>query len=197
MSQLNKWMFGGKISKLVVVITSKETGEHVERWQFDVCCFPTSEMCGSNNMFYRLTYSASRRRARARGSQPTRRMPPPGMPSELIIEIARLISHSTETRTPKPPRPQSKRPRKKSRKKSKRFSARSQRQSLSSPCWMETAPSTCWSTQTQTPKCQWNGVTVTPRRSRTPRRSSFAASARTTTAWALWSATGWPIEGWS
>ena len=40
MSQLNKWMTGGKISKLVVVITSKETGEHVERWQFDVS--PTS-----------------------------------------------------------------------------------------------------------------------------------------------------------
>lgn len=36
MSQLNKWMLGGKISTLVVVITSKETGEHVERWQFDV-----------------------------------------------------------------------------------------------------------------------------------------------------------------
>lgn len=36
MSQLNKWMVGGKISKLVVVITSKDTGEHVERWQFDV-----------------------------------------------------------------------------------------------------------------------------------------------------------------
>ncbi|OJJ44416.1 hypothetical protein ASPZODRAFT_144978 [Penicilliopsis zonata CBS 506.65] len=36
MSQLNKWMIGGKISKLVVVITDKETGEHVERWQFDV-----------------------------------------------------------------------------------------------------------------------------------------------------------------
>ncbi|KKA24555.1 Mitotic spindle checkpoint protein (Mad2) [Rasamsonia emersonii CBS 393.64] len=35
MSQLNKWMIGGKISKLVVVITSKETGEHVERWEFN------------------------------------------------------------------------------------------------------------------------------------------------------------------
>lgn len=42
MSQLNRWMVGGKISKLVVVITSKETGEHVERWQFDVGCFPSS-----------------------------------------------------------------------------------------------------------------------------------------------------------
>ncbi|GAB7343408.1 hypothetical protein MBLNU457_1440t2 [Dothideomycetes sp. NU457] len=36
MSQLSKWMLKAKISKLVIVITSKETGEHVERWQFDV-----------------------------------------------------------------------------------------------------------------------------------------------------------------
>lgn len=42
MSQLNKWMVGGKISKLVVVITSKETSEHVERWQFDVDIFSSS-----------------------------------------------------------------------------------------------------------------------------------------------------------
>jgi mitotic spindle assembly checkpoint protein MAD2 len=37
MSQLNKWIQKSKISKLVIVITSKETGEHLERWQFDVC----------------------------------------------------------------------------------------------------------------------------------------------------------------
>lgn len=36
MSQLNRWMQKSKISKLVIVVTSKETGEHVERWQFDV-----------------------------------------------------------------------------------------------------------------------------------------------------------------
>lgn len=36
MSQLSRWMLGGKISKLVVVISSKDTGEHLERWQFDV-----------------------------------------------------------------------------------------------------------------------------------------------------------------
>ncbi|KAI4202522.1 MAG: hypothetical protein LQ350_002465 [Teloschistes chrysophthalmus] len=42
MSQLNKWMGGGKISKLVVVITDKETGDHVERWQFDVQLFNKS-----------------------------------------------------------------------------------------------------------------------------------------------------------
>ncbi|MCJ1486059.1 Mitotic spindle checkpoint component mad2 [Schaereria dolodes] len=42
MSQLNKWMINGKISKLVVVVTDKETGEHVERWQFDVQIFNKS-----------------------------------------------------------------------------------------------------------------------------------------------------------
>ena len=36
MSQLDKWMVRGKISKLVIVITNKDTGERVERWQFDV-----------------------------------------------------------------------------------------------------------------------------------------------------------------
>jgi mitotic spindle assembly checkpoint protein MAD2 len=39
MTQLKEWMYGGKITKLVVVVTSKETGEHVERWQFDVQIF--------------------------------------------------------------------------------------------------------------------------------------------------------------
>ena len=36
MHQLSRWMQKSKISKLVIVVTSKETGEHVERWQFDV-----------------------------------------------------------------------------------------------------------------------------------------------------------------
>lgn len=39
MRQLSAWMQGGKISKLVVVVTDKDTGEHVERWQFDVQIF--------------------------------------------------------------------------------------------------------------------------------------------------------------
>ncbi|KAH8887887.1 mitotic spindle checkpoint component mad2 [Thozetella sp. PMI_491] len=43
MSQLDKWMVGGKISKLVIVITNKDTGEHVERWQFDVQIFKSSK----------------------------------------------------------------------------------------------------------------------------------------------------------
>ncbi|KAI1907877.1 Mitotic spindle checkpoint component mad2 [Ophidiomyces ophidiicola] len=55
MSQLNKWMLGGKISKLVIVITDKETGEHVERWQFDVEIFkssrtkPSQKVTGNEN----------------------------------------------------------------------------------------------------------------------------------------------------
>jgi mitotic spindle assembly checkpoint protein MAD2 len=36
MSQLDRWMVHGKISKLVIVITNKDTGEHVERWEFNV-----------------------------------------------------------------------------------------------------------------------------------------------------------------
>jgi mitotic spindle assembly checkpoint protein MAD2 len=48
MSQLKEWMYGGKISKLVVVITSKETGEHVERWQFDVRQVQSRERAKTN-----------------------------------------------------------------------------------------------------------------------------------------------------
>ncbi|CAK7234466.1 Mitotic spindle checkpoint component mad2 [Sporothrix curviconia] len=43
MSQLDRWMVGGQISKLVLVITDKDTGEHVERWQFDVQIFGGSK----------------------------------------------------------------------------------------------------------------------------------------------------------
>lgn len=36
MSQLNKWMLHGKISKFVLVISDKDNGERLERWQFNV-----------------------------------------------------------------------------------------------------------------------------------------------------------------
>ncbi|KAK8015575.1 mitotic spindle checkpoint component mad2 [Apiospora marii] len=48
MSQLDRWMQHGKISKLVIVITDKETGEHVERWQFDVDIFNKDAKKSSN-----------------------------------------------------------------------------------------------------------------------------------------------------
>ncbi|KAF3482658.1 mitotic spindle checkpoint component MAD2 [Arthroderma uncinatum] len=50
MSQLNKWMIGGKISKLVIVITDKDTGDHVERWQFDVEIFKSSKSKSSRKL---------------------------------------------------------------------------------------------------------------------------------------------------
>lgn len=40
-SQLTKWMVAGKVKTLVVVITSKESGADVERWQFDVSPSPS------------------------------------------------------------------------------------------------------------------------------------------------------------
>ncbi|KAK7208490.1 mitotic spindle checkpoint component mad2 [Myxozyma melibiosi] len=39
MSQLNKWVVGSKISKLVVAIVSLDSAEVVERWQFDIEVF--------------------------------------------------------------------------------------------------------------------------------------------------------------
>ncbi|KAK3181486.1 Mitotic spindle checkpoint component mad2 [Lecanicillium sp. MT-2017a] len=48
MSQLDKWMVGGKISRLVIVITDKDTGEHVERWQFDVQISSTKSSSSSS-----------------------------------------------------------------------------------------------------------------------------------------------------
>ncbi|KAK7705248.1 Mitotic spindle checkpoint component mad2 [Diaporthe eres] len=48
MSQLDKWMVGGKISKLVIVITNKDTGEHLERWQFDVQIFAPAKSSRSS-----------------------------------------------------------------------------------------------------------------------------------------------------
>ncbi|KFH41054.1 Mitotic spindle checkpoint component-like protein [Hapsidospora chrysogenum ATCC 11550] len=69
MSQLDKWMVGGKISKLVIVITNKDTGERVERWQFDVQIFqptksskskksPSSSAAGQENSSASSTLAA-------------------------------------------------------------------------------------------------------------------------------------------
>ncbi|WLF77945.1 Mitotic spindle checkpoint component mad2 [Lodderomyces elongisporus] len=36
MQQLKKWIYGRKITKLIVVILSKSTGDNIERWEFDI-----------------------------------------------------------------------------------------------------------------------------------------------------------------
>ncbi|EAT91070.2 hypothetical protein SNOG_01421 [Parastagonospora nodorum SN15] len=59
MSQLKEWMYGGKISKLVVVITSKETGEHVERWQFDAKKTETEIQAEIQSIFRQITASVT------------------------------------------------------------------------------------------------------------------------------------------
>ncbi|KAH9986050.1 HORMA domain-containing protein [Xylariaceae sp. FL0662B] len=49
MTQLDRWMQHGQISKLVIVITDKDTGEHVERWQFDVEIFKNNRSSGTKS----------------------------------------------------------------------------------------------------------------------------------------------------
>lgn len=79
MSQLNKWMVGGKISKLVVVITDKETGDHVERWQFDVKTYWNHSEAHSKPLipFPRSKYSANPPRKAAPRKPPTKKTAPP------------------------------------------------------------------------------------------------------------------------
>ncbi|KAI3407054.2 MAD2 [Candida oxycetoniae] len=36
MQQLKKWIYGRKITKLIVVILSKNSGENIERWEFNI-----------------------------------------------------------------------------------------------------------------------------------------------------------------
>ncbi|KAF3932040.1 hypothetical protein ABW20_dc0104474 [Dactylellina cionopaga] len=46
MSQLSKWMLHGKISKFILVISDKDTGNKLERWQFDVQILAKSKKKG-------------------------------------------------------------------------------------------------------------------------------------------------------
>jgi hypothetical protein len=73
MGQLKEWMYGGKISKLVVVITSKETGEHVERWQFDVSWHSNAAKCSTTDV-PRSKYLERAQRPNRRKRQPIRKM---------------------------------------------------------------------------------------------------------------------------
>lgn len=43
MTQVKKWVYGGKIIKLVVLILAKGTSEIVERWEFDIEILGSSE----------------------------------------------------------------------------------------------------------------------------------------------------------
>ncbi|KTF92721.1 hypothetical protein cypCar_00038444 [Cyprinus carpio] len=46
-SQLKEWLFDCTVQKLVVVITSPQTNEVLERWQFDIDCDKTAKESGA------------------------------------------------------------------------------------------------------------------------------------------------------
>lgn len=147
MSQLNKWMQKSKISKLVIVVTSKETGEHVERWQFDVSSYFLPQRTSRLTKRRSTSSTMTARRSAAQAAE-TRRM---------------RLQQPTQTQQPTSQNLRSSR-------RSKLCSDRLQRPSHSYLCWMATAHSTSSSTPMPTARCHWSGETAMPRRSRTLKR---------------------------
>lgn len=109
MSQLDKWMVGGKISKLVIVITDKDTGEHVERWQFDVrtsLSLPFQKILTSTaqvQIFAPTKSSKSKTPAPTTdenaSSQPTAETAPDKTEPEIQAEIAAIFRQITASVT--------------------------------------------------------------------------------------------------
>lgn len=192
MSQLDKWMVGGKISKLVIVITDKDTGEHVERWQFDV------RQISPNSA------SITSRRGSPKTNTLKRSKSPPPLPSQSPSNPQKpppttptTPKNPSSKKTRRPARrssPKRTSPRPRSRRKSRPSSAKSPPPSPSSPSSAATAPSTCSCTPTPTATCPSSGGTRTPRRLRTASGCSSGASARRTTASIRLSATGWGTD---
>ncbi|KAI0376868.1 DNA-binding protein [Hypomontagnella monticulosa] len=95
MSQLDKWMQHGKISKLVIVITDKDTGEHVERWQFDVQIFAQS----SKSKKSKSAASNQENAAPAASASNTATPDPSKTEAEIQAEIAALFRQITASVT--------------------------------------------------------------------------------------------------
>ncbi|TGJ84720.1 hypothetical protein E0Z10_g3999 [Xylaria hypoxylon] len=99
MSQLDRWMQHGKISKLVIVITDKDTGEHVERWQFDVQIFASSKSKKSSKS---TTSAATDQENSSSGSATAATIPeadPSKTEAEIQAEIAALFRQITASVT--------------------------------------------------------------------------------------------------
>ncbi|RDA84354.1 hypothetical protein CP532_2600 [Ophiocordyceps camponoti-leonardi (nom. inval.)] len=102
MSQLDKWMIGGKISKLVIVITDKDTGEHVERWQFDV---QISHPAASSKKPSSKSASSNQENEADGASNNSSSLPPPPPPpperseAEIQADIAALFRQITASVT--------------------------------------------------------------------------------------------------
>ncbi|KAI1630945.1 DNA-binding protein [Biscogniauxia mediterranea] len=106
MSQLDKWMQRGKISKLVIVITDKDTGEHVERWQFDVQIFNTKKTSSKTSKSSSKSTSSSTTstteatsQENAAASTATTTSETPKTEAEIQSEIAALFRQITASVT--------------------------------------------------------------------------------------------------
>lgn len=151
MSQLSKWMVHGKISKLVVVITSKETGDHLERWQFDVCphwIVPPPLV----NPTTRFNFSPSHQRSHHRLPQG-----PPTRKTSLPPKQGRHLPLRTK-------------PKRRSRTRSRLFSGKSPPPSPFCHSSTATVLSTCLCMQMQIVTSRWNGAIATRKKSRMVRR---------------------------
>lgn len=95
MSQLDRWMQHGKISKLVIVVTDKDTGEHVERWQFDVHIFNTA----SKSKKSRANNQENENSAPPPSASNTASPDPSKTEAEIQAEIAALFRQITASVT--------------------------------------------------------------------------------------------------
>lgn len=155
MSQLNKWMIGGKISKLVVVITSKDTGENVERWQFDVQIFNKGK-------------EDKKSRAAKKAGDKENTAPEYVLAIILLGDEETLIN--TEAIGIQQPQRRQRRRKWRSSKRSNPFSDRSRPPSPSYLCWRAIVRSMCWCTLMRIARCPWSGAIVMRGRLRMERR---------------------------
>ncbi|CAK7212648.1 Mitotic spindle checkpoint component mad2 [Sporothrix bragantina] len=100
MSQLDRWMVGGQISKLVLVITDKDTGEHVERWQFDVQIFGNKKSKKSKgDKTDKTDKSAAASTANKENADSAREVPAEKTEAEIQAEIAAIFRQITASVT--------------------------------------------------------------------------------------------------
>ncbi|KAI0146198.1 mitotic spindle checkpoint component mad2 [Xylariaceae sp. FL1272] len=99
MSQLDRWMQRGKISKLVIVITDKDTGEHVERWQFDVQILASSSSSSSSKSSKSKTSSFAKENAESTGPSSSLATDTSKTEAEIQSEIAALFRQITASVT--------------------------------------------------------------------------------------------------
>ncbi|KAI1262599.1 DNA-binding protein [Xylariaceae sp. FL1019] len=98
MSQLDRWMQRGKISKLVIVITDKDTAEHVERWQFDVQILASSSSSSSKSSKSK-TSSSSKENVASTAPSSSSTTDPSKTEAEIQSEIAALFRQITASVT--------------------------------------------------------------------------------------------------